>query len=177
MNERNNNLSDNNRRLIRYLAYGSNLHPARLQARVSSAAFSTTVRLGGWSLNFSKVGRDGSGKCNIIKNNKGVIHGAIYKLSIKDLKQLDVIEGMGKGYRSSLLHIPSIGACNVYVAQEPFVDCTQEPYTWYKELVLAGARYHSFPSDYIRSIKRVLSKNDLDQKRAADNLSVLNKNS
>ena len=162
-------------RAIRYLAYGSNLHPARLQARVSSAAFSSTVELCGWSLNFSKIGRDGSGKCNIVKSDVGVIHGAIYKISIKDLKQLDVIEGVGKGYRSSMLHIPGIGACNVYLAQESFINHKQEPYNWYKELVLAGAKCHSFPIEYIESIEKVQSKVDLNQKRAQDNLSVLMK--
>ena len=175
MNKRTNNLLSNNLRAIRYLAYGSNLHPARLQARVSSAAFSAVVRLRGWSLNFSKIGRDGSGKCNIVKSEEGVIHVAIYKISIKDLQQLDVIEGIGRGYRSSMLNVPRIGACHVYLAQESFIDHQQAPYDWYKELVLAGVRHHSFPIEYVKYIEKVRSKIDLDQKRAQNNLSVLTK--
>ena len=175
MDKRTNNILNNNMKAIRYLAYGSNLHPARLQARVSSAAFSSTVELCGWSLNFSKIGRDGSGKCNIVKSDVGVIHGAIYKISIKDLKQLDVIEGVGKGYRSSMLNVPRIGACHVYVAQESFVDHQQAPYDWYKELVLAGVKHHSFPIEYVKSIEKVRSKIDLEQKRAQNYLSVLTK--
>ena len=163
----------NNTRAIRYLAYGSNLHPARLQARISSAVFDSTVKLCGWSLNFSKIGRDGSGKCNIIRNDSDTIHGAIYKISIQDLKTLDVIEGANKGYHSTTILIPRVGVCNVYLAHEPFIDHHENPYHWYKELVLAGARYHLFPSGYIKSIEMTPSKVDLDTKRAKDNLSVL----
>lgn len=173
MSKSNNNLPNNPMRVISYLAYGSNLHPARLQARISSAAFSTTAMLRGWSLNFSKIGRDGSGKCNIVKSDKDAVWGAVYKISIKDLKQLDVIEGVGKGYRSSVIHVPSVGACNVYVAQQSFIDHQQEPYDWYKELVLAGARYHLFPTEHITSIEMTRSKVDFNRKRAKDNLSAL----
>jgi hypothetical protein len=177
MSKPNNNVPNNNMRVIRYLAYGSNLHPARLQARISSAAFSTTAILHGWSLNFSKIGRDGSGKCSIVKSNKDVVYGAVYKISIKDLKQLDVIEGIGKGYRSSIVHVPSVGPCNVYVAQQSFVDHQQVPYDWYKALVLAGARYHLLPTEYIAPIEMTRFKVDLNLKRAKDNLSVLVKKS
>ena len=49
------------------------------------------------------------------------------------------------------------------------------PYDWYKELVLAGVRHHSFPIEYVKYIEKVRSKIDLDQKRAQNNLSVLTK--
>jgi hypothetical protein len=42
---------------IHYFAYGSNLHPLRLQERVPSAALLGWTHLHGWELRFDKRGR------------------------------------------------------------------------------------------------------------------------
>lgn len=156
-----------------YLAYGSNLHPSRLNARLRSASLITTVVLSGWTINFSKIGRDGSGKCNIIEASDELVYAAIYRVSQKDLEKLDHIEGVGNGYVSSELEIPAVGSCKVYLAQEAFTDPLQQPYNWYKQLVLAGARLHAFPATYIKKLESVKSKIDSNTERSLINLSVL----
>jgi len=52
-----------------YFAYGSNLHPLRLQARLSSAQLIGTTILPGYALKFHKLGHCLSGKCNIVRTN------------------------------------------------------------------------------------------------------------
>jgi len=162
-----------NARTCLYIAYGSNLHPYRIRARANTARLLTTTKLVGWTLNFFKSGQDGSGKCNIVKATNEVVYTAIFKISKTDLKQLDIIEGVGKGYQVSTINVPDIGACAVYLAQDSYIDPNQKPYDWYKKLVIAGARYHSFPSAYIEAIETIKSKKDIDTNRAADNLSIL----
>lgn len=48
---------------VHYLAYGSNLHPLRLTARVSSARPLGTVPMPGYKIAFHKRSIDHSGKC------------------------------------------------------------------------------------------------------------------
>jgi len=134
-----------------YAAYGSNLHPLRLAERTPSARLVTTSFLSDWSLHFHKLGKDGSGKCNIISGSGGV-HVAIFDISAEDKLALDKIEGLGSGYSELLLTIPGIGECASYTAQETHIDITLVPYDWYRELVLMGARVHGFPNNYLDRI-------------------------
>jgi hypothetical protein len=47
------------------------------------------------------------------------------------------------------------------------------PYSWYKKLVLAGAKYHGFPADYIEAIKSLRSIVDRDEMRISENEKLL----
>lgn len=160
---------------LRYLAYGSNLHPRRLQRRVASAHLLGTIALSGWQLNFHKRGQDHSAKCNIIQTGKtaDVVYGAIYEMLRQEKTQLDEIEGLHAGYR--LAHIETVhsGPAFFYVADEAYIDDTLLPFDWYKTLVLAGGRYHDFPATYLAQIERVGSVADADKLRQQRNLSIL----
>lgn len=53
-----------------------------------------------------------------------------------------------------------------YVATANFIDDQLKPYGWYKEFVLAGAREHGLPSDYIAErIESVEAMDDPDEGR------------
>ena len=52
--------------LIKYFAYGSNLHPQRFQERVPSGKFLALAALTRHTLLFHKRGQDGSSKCNAL---------------------------------------------------------------------------------------------------------------
>lgn len=149
-----------------YAAYGSNLHPLRLQERVASAAFVATAFLPDWSLRFHKRSKDESGKCNIVRGSEGV-HVAVFEVSAADKRRLDTIEGVGFGYAEAMLQIPGVGECHAYVAQASWVDDALLPYDWYRELVLWGARFHGFPPDYVRSIESLQVRRDSDAERSA----------
>ena len=145
-----------------YAAYGSNLHPLRLAKRISSAEFVGTGFLPDWSLHFHKRGADGSGKGNVLSGGEGV-HIAIFEISADDKLILDGIEGVG--YSATLLDVPTFGECVSYVADESHIDGTLEPYDWYKQLVLIGAKTHCFPASYLNRIESIATCEDPDSER------------
>lgn len=147
-----------------YAAYGSNLHPLRLTERTSSARLIATSFLPNWSLRFHKRSNDGSGKCNILSGADG-IYVAIFDISAEDKLTLDGIEGLGIGYSETLLTVPDIGDCVSYVAVSSHINDSLAPYDWYKELVLAGARAHGFPDDYLNRISSLPTHRDPDPDR------------
>ena len=51
-----------------YFAYGSNLHPNRLEARIGKSHQLGLFKLVNYKLKFNKPSNDGSAKCNIPKN-------------------------------------------------------------------------------------------------------------
>ncbi len=160
---------------LRYLAYGSNLHPRRLQQRAPSARLLDTVALPGWQLKFHKRGQDGSAKCNIIQTGKtvDVVYGAIYEMQANEKQQLDKIEGLSTGYRLVQIEIAAAGVVFYYVAEEAFIDNTLLPFSWYKELVMAGGRFHGFPEMYLAQLDRVQTQRDVDQLRHNHNMAIL----
>ena len=81
-----------------YLAYGSNLHPVRLQNRVPSANFMGLVAMPGYRLCFHKRHHDdNSGKCNMYwtSEDNDVVYGAIYEMHSSEKSLLDQCEGTG----------------------------------------------------------------------------------
>lgn len=152
---------------MRYAAYGSNLHPLRLTERISSARLITTGFLPDWSMRFHKRSNDKSGKCNIFAGGDGV-HLAIYEVSARDKLTLDEIEGVGRGYHKVTLSIPEVGDCASYSADHSYVDAALLPYDWYKELVLVGAGFHSFPDNYLNRIESTQALRDPDPHREVE---------
>ncbi len=52
-----------------------------------------------------------------------------------------------------------------YFAAESHLANDLKPYDWYAKLVLAGARYHGFPPDYVAAIEQVRHEVDAEQER------------
>ena len=155
-----------------YAAYGSNLHPLRLSARLASARLLGTGQLANWSLRFHKKGKDESGKCSIVAGDEGVFL-AVFDISAEDKLALDRIEGLGRGYAETSLHVPPFGECASYIAEKSSIDESLRPYDWYKDLVLAGGRAHGFPDSYLARIASVQAIRDPDRERAASNAMLL----
>ncbi len=153
---------------LRYAAYGSNLHPVRLQNRVPSASLAGTERLPGMSLHFHKQGMDGSAKANVLESGDGV-HVAIYTIDAHEKPLLDRHEHAGIGYESTLIDVPGFGECFTYVATETHIADELDPYCWYHELVLVGCRLHGFPDEYIASVETVARIDDPDRERRRRN--------
>ena len=153
---------------VRYLAYGSNLHPLRLKERAPSAELIGTASVSGFSLVFSKRGQDGSGKCTITACG-GAFHGAIYEMSRADKARLDSIEGVGRGYERHMLSLPDFGDCATYVAESAWIDDSLRPFCWYRDLVLAGALVHGFGETYLDRIRLLQTESDGDEVRREQN--------
>jgi hypothetical protein len=161
---------------LHYFAYGSNLHPARLRARVPSAEFVEVAVHPDRALQFSKRSRDGSAKATVVPALGSRVLGAIYRIDETEKCLLDRAEGLGQGYEEDWQSLPlSTGVVRSfhYVAASDYIDPSLQPYHWYKELVLAGARYHGFPADAIAAIERIVSIDDPDEKRRSRNDAIL----
>lgn len=163
---------------IHYLAYGSNLHPMRLKARVPSARIVGVVEMTGYKLAFHKRSIDGSGKCLIYteQGDQHKMYGVLYEFDPLEKAALDVLEGNGKGYIEQIIQFPLNGETYtpyIYGAQSTHIDPNLTPYHWYKNLVLAGASYHNFPAEYIAAIEAIPSKADPDLARTQNNEQLL----
>ena len=151
--------------MIRYAAYGSNLHPVRLAERIPAARLLGTGYVRGWSLHFHKRSEDGSGKCNITTPGDGV-YVAIYEMHESDKRKLDEIEGVGTGYRDATIHIPEFGHCHTYLGSSSYLCNDLAPYDWYKEMVLLGCRKLVFPDSYTSLVDAVSASRDPDETRS-----------
>jgi gamma-glutamylcyclotransferase len=154
-----------------YFAYGSNLHPLRLGARVPSARLIATTSLSGHRLSFNKRGADGSSKCNLTpsEGTDDRVYGAIYSVDPAHKRLLDRHEGLGDGYTDHSVELEHEGqcyACFTYVAQESHIEEALAPFHWYKDLVLLGADYLDFPASYREGLAATDSVDDEEVARA-----------
>jgi len=162
-----------------YLAYGSNLHPQRLEARVGPVQLLGVVRLPGWSIRFNKRGGDGSAKANLhaAPGTQSVAFAAAYAMRLEQIGMLDVFEGCGRGYETLtltvLLHGEETGAFT-YLAPSQWISSRLLPFDWYVDLILSGAQYHSFDPSYIEQITRQPAREDPNPARGRSELSAMN---
>ena len=143
----------------RCFAYGSNLDPEQMLARVASAVALGRARLAGWSFACNKLGRDGTAKANLVRAAGGSVWGVVYELDTVHLAVLDRFEG---GYERLELEVELDDGrgqhAHVYVSErlapEPM------PLEAYKALILRGARAHGLPEEWVRALERLPSRPD-----------------
>ena len=121
---------------------------------------------------------DGTGKCNAFYtgNTYDEVIGVVYKILSSEKSELDLYEGVGKGYEVQsidVLHDNKERAVFTYIAEEAHVDDLLVPYSWYKRYVIHGARHHGLPEIYIQSLNSVQSIEDPDRCRAESELMIL----
>lgn len=161
-----------------YLAYGSNLHPRRLEARVGAVQLIGVVGLPGWSLRFDKRGGDGSAKANLhaTPGMASEARAAAYALRLDQLATLDAFEGCGRGYETLpvtiRLHDEQLSAFT-YLAPSQWLSTKLLPFDWYVDLIISGARYHRFDGEYIDKIAQQPACEDPDHERARSELSAM----
>ena len=151
-----------------YLAYGSNLHPARLTQRLPSARPVRTVALDGYRLAFRKRGGDSSAKCDLVRTDDPAdrAYGVVYRVDPREKCLLDACEG--PGYADSEIEVACTEgplACFTYLARSEYVDERLRPFRWYRALVLAGARHFGLPDAYVEQIRRIPAGEDPDADR------------
>ena len=156
--------------ILHYFAYGSNMHPNRLRARVPSARAVGRAELPGHMLRFHKRGRDHSGKCNALATGRPAdrIIGVIYDMAAAERIHLDMAEGLGAGYELDYATLPCQGQSRevfFYRAHPDHTDDSLRPFDWYRALVLEGGRFHSLPQTYLALIEAVETMMDLNGAR------------
>ncbi|MEK6282532.1 MAG: gamma-glutamylcyclotransferase family protein [Acidobacteriota bacterium] len=168
-------------RAVKYFAYGSNMLTKRLRERVPSARFSAVTPLSKHVLRFHKLSKDKlgsrSGKCNayFTGNEEDVVYGVVFDIDRNEKAKLAEVEA---GYVEETLTLLSGGkttgsAFMFTVTDAALLDDSLHPYDWYKALVLAGAREHNLPAEYIREIEGVESIEDPNNKRDKNRRLVL----
>ncbi len=160
------------RRTLLYFAYGSNMLLSRIRQRdrAPSARVVTTASLPAYMLMFHKRASDGSAKCDVVPSEgaNGAVHGVVFAIPEDERRALHRAEGLGKGYNT--MQVSVVGANEIlsafsYAADPGHIAPSLLPYTWYKELVLAGARQHALPANYIGEIEKVAAIADPDRIR------------
>ena len=160
---------------LMYFAYGSNMSSPRLQARIP-AQLHGRARLPRHRLAFHKVGQDGSGKCDVVADDRAdaIVHGVLFRLDPEQKYILDRFEGLGRGYDEKTAEVITDTNERItalfYIATH--VDPLIQPYHWYKHHVLSGAREHGLPAGYIRKIDSVASIGDPLNKRHLGEMSI-----
>lgn len=164
-------------RWIRYFAYGSNLHPARLRARTPSCRRVGVATLAGYALRFNHASStDASAKCNIVVADDSVVHGVVYDLLAAERAALDRAEDLGVGYDLVDLSVSLDGREQpvfCYVGLPHTLDDSLRPFRWYRDIVLHGARQHVFPVPYLDAIAATPVIEDPDSKRDAYHRALL----
>jgi cation transport regulator ChaC len=153
-----------------YFAYGSNLLAARLKERTPSARACGVGVLPWYELRWHKEGNDGSGKCDIVHapTSTGHVQGVVYEIDKHEKPALDAAESLGVGYSEKQLEVQLSGRSVhawAYMALRTRADVV--PFTWYKALVVAGARQSGLDAAYIQALEAVVGKADVDLSREA----------
>jgi len=91
-----------------YFAYGSNLNMVQMKKRCPDSIPISKVKLKGYKLVFNRV-------ADIIESAGDIVEGAVYEVSVRDLKNLDIYEGYPRLYER--INIETIDAAgNVFKA-------------------------------------------------------------
>lgn len=157
-------------------AYGSNMPLARIRARCPSARALGIAELRGHELRWHKSSKDGSGKCDFVASASPevAVFGVLYEIAGADKRALDRAEGKDFGYEEinvDLLCGQEPVKAKAYRATS--TDPALRPYTWYRALVIAGAREHGLPDSYVAGLEAVLADEDADEVRHNENMRLM----
>ncbi|MBT4710108.1 MAG: gamma-glutamylcyclotransferase [Alphaproteobacteria bacterium] len=154
---------------MKYFAFGSNMLTERLRARCPSAHPIGKGYAEGYRVRFSKRSEDGSGKATLVRASGHNAFGVLFTIAAPDVVALDKAEGTGY-LRDDLFEITQFPlghslTAATYHARPKAMDDGLQPYDWYQDLVVAGARQHALPGDYIDMLASVSAQPDPDPRR------------
>lgn len=161
-------------------AYGSNMLTRRVRDRCPSSTPLGVARLDGHELRWHKRSADGSGKCDVVEvaATGSVVFGVLFQIEVAEKPALDSAEGLGNGYEQGTTSVTCNGESRnalIYVATA--IDDSLNPYTWYKALVVAGAREHCLPGEYVAQLEIEKAVKDANAQRHTRNMAMVNDSS
>jgi len=167
---------------MKYFAYGEKMFSPQLFCVVPGAVCLGIGKIMGYKLYFHNRGHDDpSGKCNIVpvKDSNSEVFGVLYEIPSQDRYLLDKAEGLGYGNQDITLQVFPVKMVDnamvtqseglfsfTYIAHKDNVFEDLVPFTWYKEMVISGAREHHLPSDYIHHLEQYAAAPDPNVQRA-----------
>jgi gamma-glutamylcyclotransferase (GGCT)/AIG2-like uncharacterized protein YtfP len=143
--------------VVPYFAYGSNMDPHQMQARVPGAELVGPARLDGFRLAFNLYSRSWkAGAANLELDPYGHVYGVLWELPEEGLKDLDSFEGHPTFYRREDVIVegaqgPTIAWTYRVAHQEgAFVRPTDE----YLQLMYSAIRVHGLPPEALDLVDR-----------------------
>ncbi|MHA1343488.1 MAG: gamma-glutamylcyclotransferase family protein [Promethearchaeota archaeon] len=164
---------------VKIFSYGSNMYSKRLVKRVQSAEIRGIGKAQGFKIEFSKKSKDNSGKATLIRttNKSDIIWGTISTILKKEKHLLDEAEGLREGYNEEHIRIKNETNEDLllitYIADDSYIDKKLVPYSWYKTLVVEGAKENGLPEKYIEKLELQKAKEDKNIERAKSELKIL----
>ncbi len=159
-----------------YFAYGSNMSSARLIARTPSAKAVATACLPEYTMGYTKLGVDASGKCGInpSNNSEDRVYGVLFKIHRAEKDELDAFEGLGLVYTD--LEVTVYDQNNEPKQAITYVPLSEDkgllPWDWYKHHVVSGAYEFDLPQEYIKQLEAVEAMPDSNQARKDRELEI-----
>ena len=158
-------------------AYGSNMLTQRIKKRCPSAEPIGIATLEGHELRWHKRSRDESGKCNVVESAAAgaVVFGVLFQIAVAEKPALDRAEGVGSGYEEKSATVTCNGEshnASIYFATD--IEDSLQPYTWYKALVVAGAKEHCLPAAYVAQLEAAEAVKDPNAGRHTSNMVMAN---
>jgi hypothetical protein len=163
---------------MKYFAYGEKMFSPQLLNVVPGAMILGVAKVIGYKLYFHKSCLTSpAGKCNIIAvpDRNCEVYGVLYNIPTEDQPLLDRAEGVGLGTTEIPITVYPLDQANnvgpqiyafTYIAHKEVIFEDLVPFTWYKELVIYGAKEHHLPKEYIHHLEQYATMVDQDRQRA-----------
>ena len=135
-----------------YFAYGSNLNVEQMKNRCPNCEVVCNANLKGYKLDFTgySVSR-GCCVATINPHSKSEVWGKVYKLTYKDLKNLDKYEGHPYFYQRIKIKVLNENKNEIEVISYKIIKNTGfvKPSLEYISIIIEAAKKHKFPKKYI----------------------------
>ena len=137
----------------------------RLRARCPSAQPIGTAVAHNYDIQFKKESRDGSGKATLVETEGSAVQGVLFRINKTESGDLDIAEGVRDGgyerkNNFQVTHENNEITVTTYIAPTDKHKSGLPLYDWYFALVIAGARQHKLPNEYV---DRLLNNNNCEQ--------------
>ena len=133
-----------------YFAYGSNMSSRRLLARVPSARALGLAKLDGFTWCCNKLGKDGSGKANLMSQDGAQVFGVLYEIKSKHWKQLDRLE---LGYQRIEVEVEQAGEKRSVWSYQSNLMTANPPTPEYLSFIIDGLIEHKLPMAYVSELR------------------------
>lgn len=129
--------------VVNYFAYGSNMNPERMIERGVLFYSRQLFILPGYRLIFNKtVSTPNAGAANIVPDEKGIVEGILYQVTLKGILNLDKYEHYPNEYDRVIMRVPDVLNKHLdlktYIAQPDRTDNDLKPTKLYLDHLLAA---------------------------------------
>jgi len=141
-----------------YFAYGANMLREVIENRLGSVNDLGICVLDQYRIEFNKIGTDGTGKGNIIKDRSLHVIGVAYELSQKQIEKLDGEERFYDRIKLNIMLNSNLMVAEAYIAQPHKVNDSLSPNETYLGKLINGSIEHNFPHTYIQKLQAVVTE-------------------